>query len=385
MIPAAPSAHPSHAARPSNAGRPSDGVKTILASKAAAMVTQAVNHPLKTLITRWQANPEKLRPLHDILFPSVTPGVAQWQQYIRSSYQGIGPGFAYKIGQTGIKLASQQIITDHVTASDIGKQWRVAYGDHGEAMIRGLAGSAGGLLELMVYPLDTYMVKRQADPALQGMGTRDAMRQVGIRTLFNGIGETALRNIQGSFWAFYVSQMLRLEMGYRDPRNTPSGLNFACNLGGTSASILLTAPFDILKVRKQVHPDLAALNMWQLARNIVRQEGVSGLWKGALPKVITAAPRPAMAMTLASMFASWMGVEPKQPSNTASTLPAPSIPSAAGQTKVTPPSPVSPSSPASPLSQQGLFGHHGQQHNEQPLLTPPNDERNPRNETNKRM
>ena len=362
----------------------SDTMKTFVASKAAAMVTQAVNHPLKTLITRHQANQGK-GPWHTVLFPNVTPGLAQWPGYIRSSYQGIGPGFAYKIGQTGIKLASQQIITDHITASDVGKQWSVAHGDHGEAMIRGLAGSAGGLLELMVYPLDTYMVKRQADPALQGIGTRDAMRQVGIRTLFNGIGETALRNIQGSFWAFYVSQVLRLEMGYRDPRNTPSGLNFACNLGGTSASILLTAPFDILKVKKQVHPNLAALNMWQLARNIVLQEGASGLWKGALPKVITAAPRPAMAMTLASVFASWMGVAPKQPANTASTLPAPSILSAANQTKIAPSSPVSPASPASPLSQQGLFRHNRPQHNDQSSLPSPSDGQNPKYETTKRM
>lgn len=113
---------------------------------------------------------------------------------------------------------------------------------------------------------------------LQAAG--QVIRSEGVRGLFRGWGATAIRDAPyaGLYLAFYdpLKRLLGAESGLE--RKIASGLA----AGG--AATILTQPFDMIRARIQLQPERYQ-NLVQASRRIVGEEGISGLLKGAVPRI----------------------------------------------------------------------------------------------------
>ena len=102
----------------------------------------------------------------------------------------------------------------------------------------------------------------------------------GIRGLFKGWGATAIRDAPyaGLYLAFY--DPLKRFLGAESALDR----KIASGLAAGSAATILTQPFDMIRARIQLQPECYQ-NLAQASRKIVYEEGISGLFKGAVPRI----------------------------------------------------------------------------------------------------
>ncbi|KAJ9098136.1 hypothetical protein QFC21_004465 [Naganishia friedmannii] len=125
------------------------------------------------------------------------------------------------------------------------------------------------------------------------------VKQRGITSLWRGLGPTLWRDVpfSGVYWAGFESTKKYLtESQTLKPGLTMTFISGA--ISGTAASIL-TAPFDVLKTRRQVFTPAAtcspqALNhpasTFPLLLHVIRTEGWRALFAGVVPRTAKVAP-----------------------------------------------------------------------------------------------
>jgi len=122
---------------------------------------------------------------------------------------------------------------------------------------------------------------------------RRVVRQQGIVFLWRGLGPTLWRDVpfSGIYWAGYEAWKRQFESHGK----TGAYVAFASGaISGTTAS-LLTSPFDVLKTRRQALLMSGTLPSRETATiplclRIMRTEGASALFAGALPRTAKIAP-----------------------------------------------------------------------------------------------
>src|SRR5271170_6403770 len=131
---------------------------------------------------------------------------------------------------------------------------------------------------------------------LQGINT--LVREQGLRSLWRGLELTLWRDVpfSGIYWSGYegLRHVFRKHETFR--RGGEAGFfeeAFTSGwLSGTLAAFL-TQPFDVSKTRRQVYTSVEAggeLSTMKLMGMIFREEGVRGLWKGFIPRMLKVAP-----------------------------------------------------------------------------------------------
>jgi solute carrier family 25 (mitochondrial folate transporter), member 32 len=169
-----------------------------------------------------------------------------------------------------------------------------------------IAGAGGGLATVLaLHPVDTLKTRLQSDAASRRIGALRVMRGIvlleGPRALYRGSIPAMVGSVAS--WAFYMHwfHSVRGVISSRLAGAPPSaGTDF---LAGTSAGLLTalgTNPIWVVKVRLQlqrgpaVHQGLAAAagstgtaytGMLHGFRCILRDEGVTGLYKGLGPSL----------------------------------------------------------------------------------------------------
>ena len=125
-----------------------------------------------------------------------------------------------------------------------------------------------GIGEIVLLPLDVLKIKRQTNPeAFRGRGVFRIVADEGFG-LYRGWGWTAARNAPGSF-AVGISRAVRCTCSLTDQLfggsafakeylyklqdyNSASWLqNFVASIAGASASLIVSAPLDVIKTRIQ--------------------------------------------------------------------------------------------------------------------------------------
>lgn len=127
---------------------------------------------------------------------------------------------------------------------------------------------------------------------------RHLVRTEGYRSLFRGSAATLLRDGSGSFAYFSVYEGIKRAL-------TPAGSTqlspTAVVLGGGFAGVcnwLVALPFDVVKSRIQAHMGPGAPpSMMGVAQELLRKEGVGGLYRGASPALLRAFPANAACFT----------------------------------------------------------------------------------------
>jgi solute carrier family 25, member 39/40 len=168
-----------------------------------------------------------------------------------------------------------------------------------------------------ISPLELFRTRLQAyhptenrssfSSVLKGIST--LVRHEGIRSLWRGLGLTLWRDVpfSGIYWTGY--EYLRRtfreheifhrggEAGFFEEAFTSGWLS------GTFAAFI-TQPFDVGKTRQQVYTNgqsgREGSSILRLMAMIRREEGLRGLWKGIVPRMLKVAPACAIMYRLAN-------------------------------------------------------------------------------------
>ncbi|KAF8968055.1 mitochondrial carrier domain-containing protein [Flammula alnicola] len=182
-----------------------------------------------------------------------------------------------------------------------------------------LAGALGGCFSTaVVYPLDVAKTRIQALPSdAKGKGKDDLSllsvilriyRHEGILGLYKGFGATMLNTFSMQYAYFFFYSLVRSNYIKRlssklPPGSKPPALSTAAELlmGAVAGALaqIFTIPVAVIATRQQVgHPERAEKadaaeddqeiddSFMGVAREIVEEEGVSGLWLGLKPGLV---------------------------------------------------------------------------------------------------
>ncbi|KAJ6439618.1 nuclear pore protein (Nic96) [Purpureocillium lavendulum] len=265
----------------------------MLATGSAGIAELAVFHPVDTIAKRLMSNQTRVASasqLNQVIFKDKAS--APLGRKFFSLFPGLGYAAGYKVLQRIYKYGGQPVARDYL-AQHYGKDFESAFGKKtGKAIMHSTAGSLIGIGEIVLLPLDVLKIKRQTNPeAFKGRGVLRIVRDEGFG-LYRGWGWTAARNAPGSFALFGGSAFAKEYLFQLQDYNKASWFqNFVASIAGASASLVVSAPLDVIKTRIQNRNFDNPESGFRILTNMARNEGFSSFFKGLVPKLLMTGPK----------------------------------------------------------------------------------------------
>lgn len=120
----------------------------------------------------------------------------------------------------------------------------------------------------------------------------------GGRGLYSGLVATVLRDapFSGLYLMFYTEAKKFARSGFEvDRLNTVQ--TFGCGIIGGCLASLATQPADVVKTRVQLYPTMYSGNISTIV-SILKSEGLKGMFRGAVPRILRRTLMAAMAWTV---------------------------------------------------------------------------------------
>jgi hypothetical protein len=167
-------------------------------------------------------------------------------------------------------------------------------------MLNATAGSLIGIGEIVLLPLDVLKIKRQTNPeAFRNRGFLRIVADEGLG-LYRGATWTAARNAPGSFALFGGSAFAKEKIFHLEDYNKATwAQNFVASVAGASASLIVSAPLDVIKTRIQNRNFEIKESGFKIVGNMWRHEGISSFFKGLVPKMLMTGPKLVFSFWLA--------------------------------------------------------------------------------------
>jgi len=168
-----------------------------------------------------------------------------------------------------------------------------------------------GIGEIVLLPLDVLKIKRQTNPeAFKGRGLFKIVKDEGFG-LYRGWGWTAARNAPGSFALFGGSAFAKQYIYALEDYNSASWFqNFIASICGASASLVVSAPLDVIKTRIQSRNFENPESGFRIVARMAKVEGFTAFFKGLTPKLLMTGPKLVfsfwLAQTLIVSFHKWL-------------------------------------------------------------------------------
>lgn len=215
-------------------------------------------------------------------------------------FPGLGYAAAYKVLQRVYKYGGQPFVRDYLSKHHGGSFDRTFGAGNGKAMMHATAGSIIGIGEIVLLPLDVLKIKRQTNPeAFRGRGVMRIIGDEGF-SLYRGASWTAARNAPGSFALFGGSAAAKQYLFKLSDYNSASWFqNFVASIAGSSASLIVSAPLDVVKTRIQNQNFEVKRSGMKIVTDMARYEGVSAFFKGLVPKLLMTGPKLTFSFWLA--------------------------------------------------------------------------------------
>lgn len=207
-------------------------------------------------------------------------------------FPGLGYAAVYKVLQRIYKYGGQPFVRDYL-ATNHGAFFDQTFGrGNGKAMMHATAGSLIGIGEIVLLPLDVLKIKSQTNPeAFRGRGIFRLVKDEGF-ALYRGWGWTAARNAPGSFALFGGSAAAKQYLFKLDNYNSATWFqNFVASISGSAASLIVSAPLDVVKTRIQNQNFEVNKSGMQIIGYMARHEGPSAFFKGLVPKLLMTGPK----------------------------------------------------------------------------------------------
>ncbi|ANB11562.1 Ggc1p [Sugiyamaella lignohabitans] len=217
-----------------------------------------------------------------------------------SLFPGLGYAACYKILQRVYKYGGQPVANEFLGAN-YKQQFENAFGPKtGKAIMSATAGSLIGIGEIVLLPLDVLKIKRQTNPeSFRGRGFLKVIADEGFG-LYRGWGWTAARNAPGSFALFGGSAFAKeFIFKLQDYSSATWTQNFVASIFGASASLIVSAPLDVIKTRIQNRNFDNPESGFNILKNMAKNEGFSAFFKGLVPKLLTTGPKLVFSFALA--------------------------------------------------------------------------------------
>ncbi|MCJ1234154.1 hypothetical protein MMC14_002112 [Varicellaria rhodocarpa] len=273
----------------------------LLGSGSAGIAELAIFHPVDTIAKRLMSHQGKITSashLNTVIFKEHSSATAG--RKFTSLFPGLGYAAGYKILQRIYKYGGQPFARDYL-ALHHGDSFDKAFGKGtGKAIMHATAGSIIGIGEIVLLPLDVLKIKRQTNPeAFRGRGVFRIVADEGMG-LYRGAGWTAARNAPGSFALFGGSAFAKEKIFKLTDYNTASWLqNFVASICGASASLIVSAPLDVIKTRIQNRNFENPESGFRIVGSMFRDEGITSFFKGLTPKLLMTGPKLVFSFWLA--------------------------------------------------------------------------------------
>ena len=217
-----------------------------------------------------------------------------------SLFPGLGYAAGYKVLQRIYKYGGQPFVRDYL-AQNHGSTFDATFGKGtGKAIMHATAGSLIGIGEIVLLPLDVLKIKRQTNPeAFRGRGVFKIVADEGFG-LYRGAGWTAARNAPGSFALFGGSAFAKEYIFSLEDYNKATWTqNFVASIAGASASLIVSAPLDVIKTRIQNKNFDNPESGFKIVSKMARNEGIPAFFKGLVPKLLMTGPKLVFSFWLA--------------------------------------------------------------------------------------
>lgn len=278
------------------------GYARLLGSASAGILEIGVFHPVDTISKRLMSNHTKIgsgSQLNTVIFKQYAD--LPFAKRFFTLFPGLGYAAAYKVLQRVYKYGGQPFANEFLNKhfqSDFDSTFGAKTG---KAMRSATAGSMIGIGEIVLLPLDVLKIKRQTNPeSFKGRGFVQILKDEGLGNLYRGWGWTAARNAPGSFAlfggnAFAKEYILHLE----DYNSATWTQNFISSIVGASASLIVSAPLDVIKTRIQNRNFDSPESGITIVKNTLKNEGITAFFKGLVPKLLTTGPKLVFSFALA--------------------------------------------------------------------------------------
>ncbi|KAI5819026.1 mitochondrial carrier domain-containing protein [Pyronema omphalodes] len=272
----------------------------VLGSGSAGIAELAVFHPVDTIAKRLMSNQTKisgLPQLQTVIFKDYA--TASVGKKFFSLFPGLGYAAGYKVLQRVYKYGGQPFVRDYLSQHHASK-FENAFGkSSGKAIMHASAGSLIGIGEIVLLPLDVLKIKRQTNPeAFRGRGLFKIIADEGMG-LYRGWQWTAARNAPGSFALFGGSAFAKEALGIKDYNKATWGENFIASVAGATASLVVSAPLDVIKTRIQNRNFENPEGGFKIVSNMIKNEGPTAFFKGLTPKLLMTGPKLVFSFWLA--------------------------------------------------------------------------------------
>lgn len=273
----------------------------VLGSAAAGVCEISLFHPVDTISKRLMSNNTKvfsLSQLNKVIF--LDHAYRPLGSRIFTLFPGLGYAACYKILQRVYKYGGQPFANEFLS-KNFKESYTLVFGEKtGKAILSATAGSLIGVGEVVLLPLDVLKIKRQTNPdAFRGRGFLKILADEGWG-LYRGCGWTAARNVPGSFALFGGNSFAKEYIfGLSDNSSATWTQNFITSIVGASASLIVSAPLDVVKTRIQNRNFDNPESGFSILLKMARIEGFSAFFKGLTPKLLTTGPKLVFSFSLA--------------------------------------------------------------------------------------
>jgi len=217
-----------------------------------------------------------------------------------SLFPGLGYAAGYKVLQRIYKYGGQPFVRDYLTQHHQATFTNTFGAGTGKAILNATAGSLIGIGEIVLLPLDVLKIKRQTNPeAFRNRGFFRIIADEGMG-LYRGAGWTAARNAPGSFALFGGSAWAKEKVfKLQDYNQATWGQNFVASICGASASLIVSAPLDVIKTRIQNRNFDNPESGFRIVSKMMKNEGFTSFFKGLTPKMLMTGPKLVFSFWLA--------------------------------------------------------------------------------------
>ena len=301
--------------KPPKGKKPKNHLASFCAATTAGVSEIMVFHPADTMGKRIQyfegkssgtntTVSQKLRSLNDVIFrdKASLPLYKRWG----SLYPGLGFATGYKVLQRTYKFGTQPLIKEGLNQT-IGNNLKNSLGQkNGNILLGAVAGSAVGIGEVALLPLDVLKIRSQTNAAvLKGRGLIQLFKEERFG-LYKGWQATIARNAPGSFFLFGGNAATYEYMfGLKDHSQATLAQNFTASCVGSFFSIAGTNPQDVIKTRLQARGPESTETGLQLVGQILKKEGPRAFFKGLGPKLPTAGLKVSASFTVFKSLYGW--------------------------------------------------------------------------------
>lgn len=297
--------HPRHVLLSSNRVMrpPVPGWRIAVAGGLAGMITNLVLHPLDTVKTLRQVNPEAFRGV----FPTMRRVVRS--RGFPALYAGIVPAMV------GSALSSALYFFTYESVKQL--MFSVFVSSKARAPVTAFSAACGNIASSVLF-VPKEVVKQRMQSAVQESHflsvASDLVRKAGPSGLYRGYKATLLRNIPSTMIRFAVYEEVKHTIRKIKQSRSVTSSNYDLAAAGAMAGVVasvITTPQDNIKTLFATGKIPLNTSLPAAFRIVIEQRGIPGLFVGVRPRIIWAAFFAAVGLSTYEICKSWIAPDPQ--------------------------------------------------------------------------